>query len=84
MARAAFVRALPPVDRSLPGKAHLCAPGACGYGTGQADGTQWTQTALGLNLDRSILLPDFFDMRPAPRPVPAPPPRRPSRRGRRP
>ena len=62
-------------------KAHLCAPGACGYGTGQADGTQWTDVALGLNLDRSILLPDFFDMRPAPRPpkpVPPTPPAKPT------
>lgn len=75
MTRAGFVRASYRLwTAHYLSKAHLCAPGACGYGTGQADGTQWTQTALGLNLDRSILLPDFFDMRPAPRPPkPVPP-----------
>jgi hypothetical protein len=56
------------------GKAHLCAPRSCGYGLSEADGTQWTKTALGLNLDRSLLLPNFFDPRPAPKPPVNPPP----------
>ena len=47
-------------------RAHLCSPAACGYGLSQADGTQWTQTALGRSLDQSILLPGFFDPRPPP------------------
>jgi peptidoglycan hydrolase-like protein with peptidoglycan-binding domain len=59
-------------------KAHLCAPKSCGYGLSEADGCQWTSRALGISLDQSILLPDFFDPRPAPKPpspkpVPAPP-----------
>lgn len=54
-------------------KAHLCSPKSCGYGLTEADGTQWTDRALGLSLDQSILLPDFFDPRPAP-PKPAPKP----------
>lgn len=58
---------------------HLCSPKTCGYGRTRADATQWTQTALGVNLDQSILLPDFFDPRPvvkppAPKPVPTPAP----------
>ena len=59
--------------------AHVCGPHSCGYGLAGADGTQWTKNAMGLNLDRSMLLPDFFADRPAPTPVP----RRPGRRGRR-
>src|SRR6185437_3735507 len=59
-------------------KAHLCSPKSCGYGQSEADATQWTDRALGINLDQSILLPNFFDARPvppkpAPKPVPAPP-----------
>lgn len=56
------------------GKAHLCSPESCGYGLSEADGTQWTSNALGINLDRSLLLPDFFDRRPAPKPVDPPAP----------
>lgn len=55
-------------------RAHLCSPKTCGYGMTQADATQWTSTALGLSLDQSILLPDFFDGRPAPAPKPTPVP----------
>jgi hypothetical protein len=55
-------------------KAHLCGPKSCGYGLSEADGTQFTSTALGINLDRSLLLPDFFDTRPAPPKPPAPKP----------
>lgn len=53
-------------------KAHLCGPKSCGFGMSQADGTQWTDQAFGLNLDRSLLVPEFFDPRPAPKPVPVP------------
>ncbi len=56
-------------------KAHLCSPKGCGYGLSEADATQWTETALGISLDQSLLLPDFFAPRPAPKPpVPAPTP----------
>lgn len=54
-------------------KAHLCGPKACGFGMSGADGTQWTKTALGMNLDQSLLLPDFFDPRPVPPKPPVPP-----------
>jgi hypothetical protein len=59
-------------------KAHLCAPKSCGYGLSEADGCQWTSTALGINLDRSLLLPNFFDPRPAPPKPPTPKPATPS------
>lgn len=49
--------------------AHLCAPNACGYGRSQADATQFSMTAMGRNLDESMLRPDFFGT-PA---VPTPP-----------
>lgn len=48
---------------------HICGPHTCGLLSIDADGTQWTSTAMGRNLDQSILLPDFFG---TPRP-PAPP-----------
>lgn len=57
------------------GKPHLCAPRSCGFGLSEADACQWTDVALGISLDRSLLLPDFFDPRPKPHvptPVPAP------------
>jgi hypothetical protein len=40
---------------------HICGPGTCGYP--QADGTQWTDAAPGLNgslIDESLLSPGFF------------------------
>lgn len=37
---------------------HICSPHVCGYA--QADGTQWTWTALGRNLDQSVLGDQFF------------------------
>lgn len=52
-------------------RAHLCSPSACGYGMSEADASQFTQVAYGRNLDQSLLLPNFFDPRPAP-PVPHP------------
>lgn len=48
---------------------HICGPATCAYpGVPACDGTQWTDSALGLNLDESLLLGDFF----APRPKPTP------------
>jgi hypothetical protein len=42
------------------GKAHIC-DSSCGFGfTGKADATQWTDKALGRNLDESLCSPDFF------------------------
>lgn len=37
---------------------HICAPHGCGYP--QADATQFTDNALGRNLDQSICAPGFF------------------------
>lgn len=46
---------------------HICGPGTCDYpGIPACDGTQWTDNALGLDLDESLLLDDFFAPRPAP------------------
>ena len=40
--------------------AHLCSP-ACGFGIRvTADATQWTDKALGRNLDESLCSPSFF------------------------
>ena len=39
---------------------HICGPGTCGQVNVNVDGTQWTDTALGKNLDQSLLLPGFF------------------------
>lgn len=48
---------------------HICAPGTCSYpGIPACDGTQWSDNALGRDLDESLLLADFF----APRPKPTP------------
>lgn len=42
------------------GREHLCSS-ACGFGfTGQADATQWTDRALGRNLDQSLCADTFF------------------------
>ena len=48
---------------------HICAPSSCGAVSIAMDGTQWTSSAWGRNLDESLLLADFFGT-PAP---PAPP-----------
>ena len=42
------------------GQPHICGP-ACGLGH-PADGTQWTDKALGRDLDESLLRDDFFAM----------------------
>ena len=39
---------------------HICGPGSCGALSIEADGTQWTSSALGLVLDQSLLLENFF------------------------
>jgi hypothetical protein len=49
---------------------HICGTG-CGYP--QADGTQWTSTALGRTLDQSLLTADFFTTTPPPAPPPPAP-----------
>jgi hypothetical protein len=43
---------------------HVCAPSSCGDLCIPADGTQWTDNALGRNLDQSLLLDDFFGTSP--------------------
>jgi hypothetical protein len=44
---------------------HICGPDSCGMLGINADGTQWTPTALGLVLDQSQLAEDFFTTDPA-------------------
>jgi hypothetical protein len=39
---------------------HICGPHTCGALSVNADGTQWTSSALGLVLDQSLLLDNFF------------------------
>lgn len=39
---------------------HVCGPDSCGAISIELDGTQWTSSALGLNLDQSQLQDDFF------------------------
>lgn len=43
---------------------HICGPVTCGAGF-QADATQWTDKALGRNLDESLLADGFFPPAPA-------------------
>ena len=51
---------------------HICSPGACGYPS--ADATQWTDKAMGRNLDQSQCQDYFFGAAPAPKPpIPTPP-----------
>lgn len=49
---------------------HICAPDGCGYPT--ADATQWTDKALGHNLDQSLCR-DYFFPGASPAPTPTPP-----------
>lgn len=39
---------------------HICGPASCGLMSIQADGTQWSDNALGRNLDQSMLNDNFF------------------------
>lgn len=39
---------------------HICGPHSCGALSVDADGTQWTQNAMGRVLDQSLLLANFF------------------------
>jgi hypothetical protein len=39
---------------------HICSPAACGARGFTADATQWTNRALGRNLDQSLLVPGFW------------------------
>ena len=52
---------------------HICGPQSCGALGIDADGTQWTSSAMGRDLDQSLLMADFFGTPPAP-PVPSPVP----------
>jgi hypothetical protein len=56
------------------GKAHICGPSSCGLVSIEVDGCQWTDQALGRNLDESLLAADFFGTAPAPSPSPSPAP----------
>lgn len=49
------------------GGAHICGPSSCGLTSIEMDGTQFTDTAMGRNLDESLLLGNFF---PDPPPLP--------------
>jgi len=42
------------------GTAHICGPASCKAMSIPADGTQWTDQALGRPLDQSLLAADFF------------------------
>jgi hypothetical protein len=48
---------------------HICGPGTCGALSINADGTQWTSSAMGLVLDQSLLLGDFFATAPTTNPI---------------
>jgi hypothetical protein len=50
---------------------HICSPSRCGYP--QADATQWTDKAMGRNLDQSLCSDAFFSSAPAPGPRPPSP-----------
>jgi hypothetical protein len=47
---------------------HICGPASCHLTSIEMDGTQWTDVALGRDLDESLLAADFFGA--APEPVP--------------
>lgn len=51
---------------------HICGPSTCKLVGTPMDGTQWTDTAMGRNLDRSLLLSDFFGTAPDGWTFPAP------------
>lgn len=49
--------------------AHICGPATCGLTPVMMDGTQYTDVALGRNLDASLLAASFFGTAPLPVPV---------------
>lgn len=49
--------------------AHVCGPSSCGATSIGVDGTQWTDQAMGRNLDQSLLLANFFGAPPKPAPA---------------
>ena len=53
---------------------HICSPSSCGAVSIAMDGTQWTSSAWGRDLDESLLVADFFGTPPAPKPAPSPVP----------
>jgi hypothetical protein len=52
---------------------HICGPATCKLTSIPMDGTQWTDNALGKNVDQSLLLPNFFAPQPTPDPRYGPP-----------
>lgn len=48
---------------------HICGPSTCKLVSVAMDGTQWTSSALGRDLDQSLLLPDFFTVPHLPAPA---------------
>jgi hypothetical protein len=48
---------------------HICGPDTCTAVSLSVDGTQWTENAMGRNLDQSTLLPSFFGTTVNPPPV---------------
>lgn len=52
-------------------KPHLCGP-QCGLSATTADATQWSDHALGRNLDESLCAESFFAPRSTPKPPPVP------------
>ena len=48
---------------------HICGPGTCGALSINADGTQWTSNAMGLVLDQSLLVDNFFTIIPTTKPI---------------
>ena len=53
------------------GSPHICAPSSCGLMSIEADGTQFTDSFDGADVDASLLLADFFGAAPPPAPAPA-------------
>ena len=45
---------------------HICGPSTCGLAPVMMDATQWTSSALGRNLDASLLTSSFFSTGPVP------------------
>lgn len=51
------------------GVPHICSASSCGLTSIEMDGTQFTDNALGRNLDESLLAADFFGTPPSPVPA---------------